>query len=288
MAHPPSPSPLLLLLLAGCPAPKGDDTGDATFLPTLQLSYEAIPGNGFDVGGDVYDTSGASYETKASFTAEILDAIVPGVLDAVGADPASLEMQLTPGGFMLATSPSLQIRGSQDPDDATALAAALGWTCYQWSVLVTNFDEPEGDTGFGTVSFAAGALTPTLAQAFFEHAASVDPGLAGGYTAFGDDLIFLNLRDSEGSPYSGVEDDTFIADLESAAQSFADAAVSLSASGEVEAALVENDWTGGAPTGEDYAAALSEAERSALDPLRADYLSALQATGAAEGWIVAR
>ena len=278
--------PVLSLCLSGCPKDKvGDDSGEPS-LDVLQLSFEAIPGNGFDVGGNVYDTSGASYAIKETFTAQILADVVPGAMDAVSVNGEELDQQLTPGGFQLATSPSLQIRGAIDPEIATVLAAGLGWTTFQWSVLVTDFGETDGGTGYGTVSFAAGTLTPELAQSFFEHAASVDPGLAGGYTSFGDDLIFLNLRDATGTTYSGLEDEAFVTDLESAAGSFTGASVTMSASGEVEAGLVENDWTGAAPTGEDYAAELSADQVSALAPLRETFLSELEATGGAQGWIV--
>lgn len=291
---PRSPAPVLksalLLLLCACPKHKTDDSArdsdsGAGALPTLQLSFEAIPGNGFDMGGHVYDTSEVDYTSKAAFTSEILSAVVPGVMEATGAS-ADLDQQLTPGGFELATSPSLQIRGPQDPAAAKALAASLGWTCYQWSVLVTNFAETDGGTGYGTVAFESGALTPELAQSFFEHAATVDPGLAGGYTAFGDELIFLNLRGTDGAPYSGLEDGAFITDLESATSSFTGATVSLSASGEVQAYLEENDWTGTGPTGEGYAADLSGEQLAALEPLREAYLTALEATGGPGGWIV--
>ena len=275
----------MLIFLVGCPKHKEDDTGPADTGGTgnLQISFEAVPGNGFDVGGTVYDTSAATYADKAAFTQDVLNDIVPNVIGAVGYTEA-VQQQLTPGGFQLVTSPSLQIRSDMGQEVAMEVAAALGWTAYQWSVLVTDFGDTDGGTGYATVTFSGAPLSPEAAQAFFEHAAEVDPGLAGGYTAFGNDMIFLNLRDSDGNTYSGLEDSAFVADLTTAADGYMGADTAVSASGEAKAFLVENDWTGAAPTGEDYLELIHDTSEERLAELRAQYLTILESAATTYGW----
>lgn len=268
-----------LLLLACHPA--RPPAASAPAPSTLQLSFEAIPGNGFDIHGRVYDTAAASYAQKSAFTAVILAEVVPEVFEALAIDSAGLQQELAPGGYQLQTSPSLQIRGELLPESADDLAAALGWTTFQWSVLVTDFGDADGGTGYAAVSFPA-APESTLAQAFFEHASGVNPALGGGYTAFGGELTFLNLRGPDGAPYSGLDDATFVAELTRAAGSFAQAALRVSASGQVGAHLVENRWDS-ARDGEDYLAVIEDADEPKLPPLRAEYLERLEAAGEG-GW----
>lgn len=271
---------LLLLACAHTPAPPATPAPGAS---TLQLSFEAVPGNGFDIHGQVYDTAATTDEQKVAFTAEILAEIVPDVFAAVAVDPADIRAELSPGGFQLQTSPSLQIRGELLPDTAYDLAAALGWTTFQWSVLVTDFGNPGGGTGYVSVRFPSPPDGPA-AQAFFEHAASIDKGLAGGYTTFDHDLYFLNLRGPDGAPYSGLDDPTFVAGLTRAAASYGAVPLSVSASGQVAARLVEDRWTAEARNGEDYLVYIEDEDEPALVPIRAEYLEKLEETGKRLGW----
>ena len=76
---------------------------------------------------------------------------------------------------------AIEISASAD-DRATAvldvfkskLIKALGWTSYQWSVLVTDYRDTDGGTGYACVTFDT-TVDAALAQSFFEHAASRTP-----------------------------------------------------------------------------------------------------------------
>jgi len=46
----------------------------------------------------------------------------------------------------------------------------------------------------------------------------------GGFTAFGCEMLFINLRDDKGAPYSGLDDVAFAAALAKATQGFAPSA----------------------------------------------------------------
>lgn len=250
-----------------------------TPLSTRELAFEAIPGNGFAIDGHVYDTAASSYAEKAAFTRTILVEVVPDVFSALSM--AQVPTEEAPGGFQLQTSPSLRVRGALEPAAADELAAALGWCLVQWSVLVT--DSAGKGTGYASVRFDGG-LSPELADAFFHHAAGVSQGLGGGYTAFGDELRFLNLRGADGVPYSGLDDVPFVDAIRRAAASFPAGGARVSEAGELGAHLVENDWTAAAD-GERYLDHIDDAEEPALVAPRAEFLEALEAAGAANDWI---
>jgi hypothetical protein len=242
------------------------------------LSYEAIPSVQVPLNLDA-----ATWDQREAVTRAALETIAPKVFAAVGVDPAAVETDLTPGGYLLKTNASLQARAPVDPATATRLAAALGYVFRQWSVLVTTFDAAEGGTAYVSVGFPEGALTAELAQAFFEAAAAVDQGLGGGYTAFGDDMLFLNVRDGEGQPYSGLDDIAFAARLGQAAGAFGQGARVVDA-GRAEARFVENDWEA-ASDGEDYAATLAApALVEKLDALRGEHTALVERMGAGFGW----
>ena len=268
----------LTLSIFACSDPVVDDS-------TVQLSYEAIPGNGIALGQGAVDMSAALYADKSTFTQDIHDELVPQVFSEFGLDFAGLASEEAPGGFLVETNPSMQTRGDLTRDEATQVAAGLGYVMYQWSVLVTDFSVADGDTAYGIVQFDDGQLDPTLAQSFFAHAAGVDAGLGGGYMSFGDEMIFLNLRGSDGEPYSGLADDVFIAQLEAAATTFAGAATVLSVSDFADAWLVENDWSA-APDGADYAGviATSAASIATLDSLQTEFNDQLLAAATLYGW----
>lgn len=244
------------------------------------LSYEVIPS-----AQVALDLDAATYDQRAELTAAVRDALSPQIFVAVGVDPAAVDTDLTPGGFLLKTNASLQARGTFSEVEAVRLAAALGYVYRQWSVLVSRLDDDRGDTGYVVVGFPEDALTPDAAQAFFEAAAAVHPGLGGGYTAFGDEMIFLNVRDAEHRPYSDLEDMMFAAGLGEAAGRFAAAPVRVIGAGYAAAVFVGNDWDA-APEGQDYAAALNDPELVAeLDALRAVHTALVTEFAARFGWL---
>lgn len=270
---------LLTLLAASC----GDSGGDS---PLVQLSYEAMPGSGVALATGEVDTSMAAYDDKQTFTSEVFGELVPEVFAAVGVDFAALDSDTAPGGFLLETNPAMQSRGALTAGDADRVSAALGYVMFQWSVLITDFDAEDGDTGYGVVEFSDDALTPTLAQDFFAHAGGVDEGLGGGYSAFEDTMIFINLRGGDGMPYSGLDDDTFLTRLEQAVDGFTDADVTLVESGAIDAYLIENDWST-ATDGSEYLATIavtSAAEQAELDRLQTAYNQKLLQAAATHGW----
>jgi hypothetical protein len=243
------------------------------------LSYEAIPSAQVELKLDA-----ATYAQREALTAAALAEISPKVIAAAGFDPAAIETQLTPGGYLLKTNASLQAQGTMTDAEATRLAAALGYVYRQWSVLVSQLDQEDGGTGYVTVAFPDGALTPDLAQGFFLSAAGVHEGLGGGYTAFGDRMIFLNVRDDDGAPYSELSDMDFAARLGQAAGAFGDAQAKVFDAGFAEARFVGNDWEA-AGGGEDYAATLNDpALVGALDAIRAEHTALVERMGAEFGW----
>ncbi|MEM9490706.1 MAG: hypothetical protein AAGC55_16280, partial [Myxococcota bacterium] len=213
---------LLLSALIAAWLPWSAACSDSEDERIIQLSYEAIPGTGVALDMGPVDVSGSDYAAKLDFTQDVFEQLVPEVIVAMASDHDEEISEITPGGFLLETNPSMQTRLLFTGDRAAAdghadrLAAALGYVMYQWSVLIADFAADDGATGYATVQFSD-ALTPELAQQFFAHAATVDDGLGGGYTAFDNDMIFLNLRDSSGAPFSGLDDESFITALEQAA-----------------------------------------------------------------------
>lgn len=243
------------------------------------VSYEAIPSAQIELNLDA-----ATYAQREALTAEALETIAPRVAEAVGLDPADVETALTPGGYLLDTNASLQALALTSEQEAARLAAALGYVFRQWSVLVSRLDDESGETGYVSIRFPEGALNGEMAHAFFMAAADVDGGLGGGFTAFGDEMIFLNVRDGEHAPYSGLDDIAFAAMLGQAAGAFPDAELVVGGAGYAHAFFVDNDWET-APDGEDYAAALDDpALVTALDGLRAEHTALVERMGAAFGW----
>ena len=219
----------------------------------LLFSYEATSGQ---LG--LAKLRDAAYADRAAFTAKVQDELVPEILRAVGIDPAKVRTELTPGGYLLRTNASLQSRVAVDAGRADRLAAAFGYVFRQSSVLVSDLGDRKGGTGYTVVRFARGTLTAAKAQGFFEHAAAVNKGLGGGYTAFGDDMIFLNVRDDAGKPYSELDDTAFAAGLKQVAAGFRDGHARIARTGQARAKFVGNSWRQ-KPNGEDYAALLGDA-----------------------------
>ncbi|MCG8419274.1 MAG: DUF4114 domain-containing protein [Proteobacteria bacterium] len=272
---------LFIAFLAGCAG--GDET-------TLQLSYEAIPGVGVELDQGSVDASNATYQQKLQFTQQVFDQLVPDIMAAVGVEALTAESHIMPGGYLLQTNPSMQSRlkiGGEGVETAAKidqLAAALGHVMYQWSVLVTDFAAADGNTGYAIVLFSDGDLNPDNAHEFFVHASTINDGLGGGYMAFEDQMIFLNLRDSGGVPYSGLQDGSFVSALEQAAASFAGARVTVSESGTVAARFIENNWDN-AGAGEHYLALMGdEADIDRLTTLRDSFNQMVTEAAATHGW----
>ncbi|WP_245294726.1 hypothetical protein [Rhizobium rhizosphaerae] len=246
------------------------------------LSYEATPSHGFDLP----KMADATYADRAAFAGKMLETIVPRIAEAVGVAPGALETEVTPGGYMLKTNASLQSESEIDDPLADRLAAALGYVFRQDSVLVSRFDDPKGKTFYVTVSFPKDTLDAKTAQSFFEKADATAKGLGGGYTAFGDDQIFLNVTDDAGKPYSGLTDKAFLEGLTKTAEAFAPNKPAISQSGQVNARFVGNDWEKSAK-GEDYVKALGGAGAAAvtaLDAIEADYAKEVETAAKQYGW----
>lgn len=231
---------IALLLLSNLPA--------AAQNGVRHLFYEAV----------VAGSQAAPYATREALTGQVQAEILPDLLAALQVPPDRVHTELRMGGYLRETNPALHSAVEMTEGESDRLALALGWTLSQDSVLVSDLDErASAGTGYAVVGFAPGTLTPDLAQRFFLAAAAVHDGLGGGYTAFGDRLLFLNLRGTDGRPYSGLEDASFVTALGYAATHFPGA--SLAGSGTSSARLVES---AGVPQ------ALGEAVLARLRPLR--------------------
>ncbi|WP_343717841.1 hypothetical protein [Inquilinus sp.] len=264
--------------LAACgqkPAP----APEAPVGPTQLFSYEVLTFKPLGL-----DDKKATYADRAAFTEHVRDTELPKILDLLKIPADQVQTELTPGGYQLETNASLQSAFEADAKTSDLFAAAIGYTFRQWSVLITDFTpEGQGNTAYAVVTFKDHTPSGEEAQAFFQHAAEVNKGLGGGYTAFGHDLYFLNIGDSEGKAYSGLDDATFVAELTKAAQSFKGSPVSVSRSGRVDARFVENDWAK-SKTGQDYAKILGPDLTRKLTQLRRQHERDLRKFGAEHHW----
>ena len=206
-------------------------------------------------------TPDAPYEARQRLTERARSDLLPAILEAAGLDGAGAVTELRMGGYRLRTNPSLHMTVALEDAPADRLAGAIAWSLEQESVLVADFDSADGATGYALVRFPAGSLTPDLAQRFFLAAAAEHEGLGGGYTAFGDTLLFLNLRGGDGKPYSGLSDDAFTEALRRAAAAFPGAV--LTETGHADARLVFQP---------------PRPDRPALAPLRAWHAALLSET----------
>lgn len=236
--------------------------------PMQRLFYEAVPGAQVQAG----TLESAPFAVRNAFAARVAGELVPAVLRALGHDPAAAVTELTVGGWRLRTNPSLHTALPLADAEADRLAAALGFVLRQDSVLVADLTQGDGRTGSVLVTLPR--LTPDRAQRFFAHAATVHAGLGGGYTAFGDVLLFLNVTGDDGQPYSGLSDGAFADALGRAARGFP--AARLTATGLADARFVGNDWTA-APDGEDYARRLAPGTVTTLRTLRDRHTALLRA-----------
>lgn len=201
------------------------------------------------------------YDARQRLTERARDDLLPAALRESGVEVAEAATELRMGGYQRRTNPSLHMAVTLPDDAADRLAAALAWVLNQESVLVADFSSADGTTGYALVRFPDGTLTPDLAQRFFLAAAAVDGGLGGGYTAFGDSMLFLNLRGADGRPFSGLSDADFTAVLGRAVATFPGAV--LAETGRADARLIERPSTAPSPT---------------LAPLRARHAALVQQT----------
>ncbi|MBM3601048.1 MAG: hypothetical protein FJX35_22845 [Alphaproteobacteria bacterium] len=249
--------------------------------PRLLLSYEVTSAQlGFARLAE------ASYADRAAVTGSALADIVPAVVAALGIDPARIETQMTPGGYLGRTNASLQSKVALDRTRADRLAAGLGFVFRQSSVLVSDLRDRGGGTGFAIVRFAPGALDPGRAHHFFVHAGAVHKGLGGGYTAFGDDMILLNVRDEAGRPYSELTDAAFVRALRRAVAGFPHGRPRLAEAGMARAWFVGNSWRH-KPDGADYVERLgggAAPEMTALRALQARHSERMSAAADRFGW----
>lgn len=255
---------VLLCLLA--PAVEAEER------PTLLFSYEVL---NFDI--HKIDPATMPYERRVELTEAARKRELPEILGVLQIAPEKISTLLMPGGYKLETNASLQSAMEVDNKTADRFAASLGYVFRQWSVLITDFaPEGAGDTAYGVVTFdhPVGAAE---AASFFRHAASINPALGEGFTAFDEEMFFLNVTDAQGRPYSGVADEVFLADLARAARTFSEAKVEVTGTGRADARFAENDWKA-SPNGEDYAKVLGMDLVNRLEPLRARFDAALERT----------
>ena len=204
--------------------------------PWLLLA-EAIPA----VGVDLPHLDAAPYEEREALAEQVRVELVPRIAAAIGVPGGAEARAVTPGGWMLTTNPSIPVTvlGGRA---AERMAAALGLVLRQSAVLTVDLADGQGGTGFGLVALPDGPGDPALAHQFFLHAAGVDRGLAGGYTALPVGMVFLNLRDGRGRPYGGIDDAAFADALRRAVTTFPGPALRYERSGTARALLIGNDW----------------------------------------------
>jgi hypothetical protein len=211
-----------------------------------RIAFQVIP-----------DRADAVYSRQAAQTAAIISELGPPLLGAVGLDPTSFDVEVVAGGYQGRMSPSAVMDIEADAAVAGRVASACGIVFDQESVL--EWREADG-TPDVAVEIAFQSLTPTLAEFFFRAAIGADRGLAGGFTARDNALLFINLRGADGRPASGLDDGRFEAALRTAARAFG-AAITGVRPLHVEAHLIAAK--------DGYAATVGEAAVAELGKLRA-------------------
>lgn len=213
---------------------------------------------------------GQSYDEQLETARTTLQTVVPKILEVLGIGPEQVATLVMPGGYKLSTLPTLQSSFEADTDAANEFASAVGYVFRQWSVLVTDFTPSDGGNAtYGTITFDH-VVTGAEAADFFQHAATVDPALGQGYSAFDEDMFFINLTDSTGKPYGGESDENFLIHLRKAAETYSKSHVSFTETGRVDARFIQNDWKV-APNGEEYARTLGEETAARLKCIRSGH-----------------
>ncbi len=204
------------------------------------VAYQAIPGT--NTGWP--DIARLDYAARQRLSEAVRRDILPGVVTALGLQALALETQIVPGGYLLKTDPSFVTRFPPGEDEAALkFAAALGYVLRQDSMLVFAVDERGGDSLTVRVRVGAQCLDAKSAHRFFLRAAQINKGLGGGFTAFGCEMLFINLRDDKGQPYSGLDDAAFATALARATQGFAPPAA-IAGSFRARTALIGEGWPG--------------------------------------------
>jgi hypothetical protein len=199
--------------------------------------------------------------------------LVPDAARAVGVDAGRIETQVVAGGAFLETAPTLLLRTRLPWADAERLAAALGFIFRSPAAIVADLAAPEGESAWGIVALPQARPSPAQAQAFFARAAETTEGLGTSYLALSEGLLFLNLRDPDGQPIAGLDDDNFLDALRDAA---AGARARVTATGTARARVVWNDWVA-APDGEEHLARVGPVAATALRVLRDRHAAAVRA-----------
>jgi hypothetical protein len=210
-----------------------------------RIAFQAVP-----------DRTDAVYTKAAAQTAAVISELGPPLLAAVGFDPTSFDAEVVAGGYQGRMSPSAVLDLDTDAAGAGRVASACGIVFEQHSVLEWRDADAAPDLA---VEIAFQSLTPSLADFFFRTAIGVDRGLAGGFTARDNALLFINLRGADGRPASGLDDGRFEAALRTAARVFGTTITGVRTL-HVEAHLVSEDG---------YAAAVGLVALPELDKLRA-------------------
>lgn len=185
----------------------------------------------FETGGDT-DPS-IPFATRAETTAVLISEFGPPGLAAIGLDPGLFDAEIVAGGYQGNINPAVLLTLDSSEQGARRAAASFGHIFNQSAVLIWR----EASEGSLVVAVGLPAVTPTLADHFFRLAAAIEPGLAGGFTARGNQLLFINLRGGDGKPFSGLEDDAFAAALQRAAGQFG--GIASVSSGRVTSMLIE-------------------------------------------------
>lgn len=249
----------LFALLALAITPVGATGGAKAADARVHVSYQALP----ESGTGLPEVARLDYSARQRLSEQVAREIVPAALAALGLAPSAAATQVAPGGYLRRTDPSL-VTSFAPGARAAALrfAAAMGYALRQDSVLVFAA-EPQGGALAVTVAFAS-PLTPDLARRFFRHAGHVAPGLGGGFTAIGGDMLFINLRDGAGRPFARLDDAAFAAALQRASAAFVPEA-RIAGNARVAAALVGDGWAEG--SGEAYVRLLDGLPLAALQAL---------------------
>lgn len=224
--------------------PVGAEAQERRFL----LAYEAV------LSTDVAPSpAGQSYADRELTARIVATRVTPAVFAALGLDATHSLTRVAPGGYLGQTNPSILTTLQTTPERAIRLASAFGLVLRQDSVLVVDFD---GEGAYHVnIEFGYRSLTPQVAEAFFKRAMLVDTGLGGGFFSVDDRMVFLNLRGSDGRPYSHLADWPFLERLKIAVDRFPGARIGDR--GQVGAKLVANNWKT-AVNGQDYARALDD------------------------------
>jgi hypothetical protein len=185
----------------------------------------------FETGG--HGDPEIPFATNAETTALLISELGPSGLAAIGLDSGLFDAEIVPGGHMAKINPAVLLTLDGGDAQARRTAAAFGHIFGQSAVLIWR-DASEGSL---VVGVTLPVVTPTLADHFLRLAGAIEPGLAGGFTARGNQLLFINLRGADGRPFSGLEDEQFAAGLQRAAGQFG--GIATVSTGRATATLIE-------------------------------------------------